>query len=229
VNTSIKFYRVGGWVRDHILGIKSKDIDYAVEAPSYEAMVEYIKAHGKIYQERPEFLTVRARINGEDCDYVMCRKEGAYSDGRHPDQVEPGTIFDDLARRDFTVNAIAMDQGGQLIDPFGGQKDLANRLLRCVGNAYDRFNEDSLRLFRAIRFSITKGMIMHIDVQNCMFSLPLLARLETIPIERIREELVRCFQHDTYATLVTLNKFQNLQQYVFRVRGLQLTPTIVAK
>jgi tRNA nucleotidyltransferase (CCA-adding enzyme) len=96
---TIEYFKVGGFVRDAILGVKSKDIDYAVQAPSYEAMAADIVARGgKIFYEKPEYLTIRAKMNGEDADFVLCRKEGAYSDARHPDKVEPGTIDDDLAR-----------------------------------------------------------------------------------------------------------------------------------
>jgi len=107
----IKLFEVGGHVRDGLLGIKSKDIDMAVEAPSWEAMREFVKHNTKkIFLEKEEFLTIRAMgHDGLPKDFVLCRKDGAYSDGRRPDTVEAGTIFDDLARRDFTVNAIAKE------------------------------------------------------------------------------------------------------------------------
>ncbi len=102
----VKIYLVGGSIRDQLLGLKSKDLDYAVEAGSYEEMRDYIKENGKIFLETPEYLTIRAHLkNGEPADFVLCRKDGEYSDGRRPDKVTPGTLYDDLARRDFTVNA----------------------------------------------------------------------------------------------------------------------------
>jgi tRNA nucleotidyltransferase (CCA-adding enzyme) len=224
---SIKFYKVGGYVRDMQLGVKSKDIDYAVEAESYAAMVDYISGHGKIWQERPQFFTVRARLNNEDCDFVLCRKEGAYSDGRRPDSVEPGTIFDDLARRDFTCNAMALDENGNLIDPHGGQKDLEKRLLRCVGNAYDRFNEDYLRILRALRFSIMKSMSLDGDIVDCLTNSRLVQRLETIPVERIRDEVYRCFTYDTLKTIRTLNAYPYVRDTIFKSESkLILVPTI---
>jgi len=120
-------FEVGGCLRDEFKGIPSKDVDFAVEAPSFEAMRDELIEDGfEIFEERPEFFTIRAKVPKgnplEDrtrvADFVMCRKDGPSSDGRRPDFVEPGTIFDDLARRDFTVNAIARNAiTGEIIDP----------------------------------------------------------------------------------------------------------------
>lgn len=125
--SSIKFYQVGGSVRDSFIGLKSKDIDYAVEAPSFDAMREAIKERGgEIFLETPQFLTIRANVPGMGaCDYVLCRKDGEYVDGRRPETVTAGTILDDLARRDFTMNAIAIAEDGTILDPFDGRKDIS--------------------------------------------------------------------------------------------------------
>lgn len=137
---NIHFYQVGGSVRDSLLGVQSKDIDYAVEAPSFDAMRQaIIDRGGTIFLETPQFFTIRANVPGMGaCDYVLCRKDGQYRDGRHPESVEPGTIYDDLARRDFTINAMAITQNGKLLDPFHGQKHLQARILKTVGRAQDR-------------------------------------------------------------------------------------------
>ncbi len=204
---TIKTYLVGGIVRDRLLGIQSKDWDYAVEAPSYEAMVSWIKERGKIFLEKPEFLTVRAHLaGGQPADYVLCRKDGQYSDGRRPDTVEPGTLFDDLKRRDFTVNAIAYDEEtGQYIDPHGGQEDLKMRDLRCVGKTKDRFSEDALRMLRAIRFSITKDLTMSGSILDSFYDKDLLALLrDKISSDRKRDELEKCFRFSTKKTIETL-------------------------
>lgn len=226
---SIKFYIVGGYVRDQILGVPSKDKDYAVEAPSYEAMRDYIAQHGKIWQERPEYFTIRAKLNGEDCDYVLCRKEGFYSDGRRPDSVQMGTILDDLSRRDFTCNAIAIRDDGSYYDPFDGSNDLQNRILRCVGNPKERFSEDSLRLLRAIRFSITKQMVLDPSIIDCLHDVDIVSKLENVSIERIREELIRCFAYNTQHTLSSLEYYWKVKEAVFGTGDLILTPTIKAR
>lgn len=225
----IKFYKVGGYVRDKIMGVKSKDIDYAVEAPSYEAMRDHIAARGKIWQERPQYFTVRAKLNGEDCDYVLCRKEGYYSDGRRPDVVTMGTIQDDLARRDFTCNAIAEDADGNIIDPFDGAGHIAQKVLCCVGKPADRFSEDSLRLVRAIRFAVTKDFRIDYPIMECLENEAMLQKLENCSIERIREELVKAFEFNTLRTLNVLQQFELLREYLFAGGDLYLTPTIQGK
>jgi tRNA nucleotidyltransferase/poly(A) polymerase len=201
---TIRTFQVGGAVRDRLLGLKPKDIDFAVEAPSFDDMREHVKSTCKtIFLEKPEFLTIRAlHPTMGAVDFVMCRKDGAYSDGRHPDVVEPGTIFDDLARRDFTINAMAIDEQGNLIDPHEGQIDLRLKVLACVGDAEKRFNEDALRIIRAIRFSITKDMQLSGGIQD-VFAEPDLwiPKLQAVSNERVREELHKCFAFSTPKTL----------------------------
>ncbi len=225
---NIKIYRVGGHVRDEILGVRSKDIDYAVEAPSYDAMVEWIRTKGKIYLESPQFWTVRAHLEGKlPADFVLCRKDGQYSDGRRPDSVSVGTLYDDLSRRDFTMNAIAVDEAsGEYIDPFNGIDDLELELIRCVGKAFDRFFEDSLRLLRAIRFKITKGFKLDREIVECLCNPELADRLANVSDERKREELQKCFAKDTVATLDVLSRYDLITKAVFGSKKLWLMPTM---
>lgn len=200
----IKVFEVGGCVRDRILGVPPNDIDFAVEAPSFEAMFQFVKATTKsIFLSKPEFLTIRALTkDNEAVDFVMCRKDGVYTDGRRPDSVEPGDILSDLGRRDFTAGAIAIDSDGKFIDPHGGIKDIEAKLLRCVGITDDRFNEDSLRILRAMRFGITKGFTLHSDIEH-VFSTPevWVPKLASVSQERIREELFKCLKFNTAETL----------------------------
>lgn len=227
---NVRFYQVGGCVRDRMLGIPSKDIDYSVEAASYEemkqAIIQRVGSESAIKVEKPEFVTIRAvdpKLGG--VDFVLCRKEGAYSDGRRPDSVEMGTLHDDLARRDFTVNAMAMDDNGAIIDPFGGQEALNEGRLTCVGGV-ERLREDSLRMIRAIRFHITKGFWLDDDI-GTFLQIPSNARLlENISIERIREELLKCFKHNTYNTLRVLQEYHWIQKAIFVHMGLKLEPTL---
>lgn len=224
----MKLYKVGGFVRDKLLGVKSKDIDYAIEAPSFDDMRnDIIELGGEIFLETPQFFTIRAKIKGEVADFVLCRKESQYSDGRHPDKVEIGTIYDDLARRDFTMNAIALCEDGTYIDPHGGIKDIEKyRIVRCVGSTYERFNEDALRMLRAIRFAITKKFVLHEDICSCLHDWEFVDTLKKVSIERIREELYRCFAFDTMETLFALERFYKIQEVVFDEMGLKLKPTL---
>ncbi len=201
---AVRIFRVGGAVRDIFMHMQSHDVDYAVEAGSYDEMREYFISHGgTIYMERPEFVTIRGRMNGIDADFVMCRREGFYSDGRHPDHVEIGTIIDDLSRRDFTMNAIAIDEDGNYIDPFDGIGDIAIGIIRCVGNAHDRMSEDYLRMVRAFRFSITRRMTIADDIV-AMFDDPQIIEnfVNSVSRERVREEINKAFTCDTVASIM---------------------------
>lgn len=226
---TVRFYQVGGCVRDSLLGIPSKDIDYSVEASSYEEMRSAIVSRlgeSAIKVEKPEFVTIRAvdpKLGG--VDFVLCRKEGSYSDGRRPDNVEVGTLYDDLARRDFTVNAMARGDDGELIDPFGGCLDTAIGKIRCVGGV-ERLCEDSLRMIRAIRFHIVKGFWFDEEIEMFLQTPSNANLLENISIERIREELLKCFKHNTYNTLRVLHSYRHIQRVIFATMGLKLEPTL---
>lgn len=224
-----KFYLVGGYVRDMLLGVKSKDMDYAVEAESFEAMREAILARGgEIFLESPEHFTIRAKVEGLGAaDFVLTRKDGKYSDGRHPETVEIGTLHDDLARRDFTMNAIAQAEDGTIIDPFDGRKAIEHKIIRTVGDPYLRFSEDKLRILRAIRFAITKGFALDPHIVEYIKSFP---SLSGVSLERIREELFKMFEADTMQTLTWLNEFHGLRREIFsptfRGSRIWLKPTI---
>lgn len=217
-------YMVGGAVRDGYMGITPKDIDYSVEAESYEAMRKYILDNGgEIFLETPEYFTIRAKIIKNTSDYVLCRKDGEYTDNRRPDIVEIGTIYDDLERRDFTMNAIAVRSDGVVIDPHNGRGDISKRIIRCVGNTYDRMNEDSLRMVRALRFSITKEMKIHPDIERSFSDNRLLNNLWTkISVDRVKDELMKMFQYDTVKTLRLIAKYPALEQVIFTMRNEQL-------
>ena len=220
----MKLYLVGGQVRDHMMGTRpGKDFDFAVEADSYDEMRAGLIAAGvHIWQERPQFVTIRGRIplpdptsfgnlvqrfsrdNSVDADFTLCRAEAQYSDGRHPDKVTPSTLIVDLSRRDFTVNAVAVSEDGTMIDPFGGQHDADRRILKCVGFATSRFFEDPLRMLRAIRFAVRYKMILDKDIVECLESSMAAALLQSLPVERVREELGKALSHDWLHTITML-------------------------
>lgn len=220
-----KIYQVGGSVRDQLLGQKPKDLDYAVEAPSFDAMRDEINARGyKIFLETPKYLTIRAHGPNGPADFSLCRKDGLYKDGRHPESVEPASIQDDLARRDFTVNAIAIDlDSSEVLDPFDGKKDLEYGYLRCVGKAEDRFEEDRLRAIRAIRFAITKGFTIETKTLQAIHRLTL-AHYKSVSTDRIRDELYKMFAHDSVETMRWLVELDAICE-VIRERELWLKPT----
>lgn len=208
-------YEVGGCVRDDLLGIPSKDIDYCAEAPSFDALREWLVEGGfEIFVDMPEYLTLRARFprdggwehSGKTADFVMARIDGEYTDGRRPDVVTPGTILDDLARRDFTVNAMARTASGVLLDPHNGQRDLATRTLRAVGNPMLRLAEDPLRALRAVRFAVTKGFTIESNLGFALSTVTMADLVSTVVVERRREELHKAFLFDTVKTLALLSE-----------------------
>lgn len=226
-----RFFQVGGSIRDEFLGVKSKDIDFAVEAESFDAMRnEILDCGGKIFLETPQFLTIRANMPYlGNADYVLCRKDGAYSDGRRPDAVVVGDIFDDLARRDFTMNAIARNtRTGAILDPHCGVEDIERGLIRCVGSANHRFHEDKLRMFRAVRFAVTKNFRLDHDINHCIGTFTPM-QFAGVSTERIREEMLKMFQADTLRSIRLLTMDFPVLWEVALQRGLWLKPTIEQK
>ncbi len=233
--TEIRFFQVGGCVRDELLGVPTKDIDFAVEAPSFEAMADAVVARcTKVFTGKDggfigqEFFTIRG-IDPDlgPVDFVLCRKDGPSTDGRRPDFVEPGTLADDLARRDFTVNALARGEDGVLVDPHHGREDLEAGRLRFVGNPEDRLQEDALRAFRGVRFAVTKKFVMTDDTTFAIQDLHTEA-FDAVSTDRIRDELHKMFATDTAASLnLLVNQFPILLETAL-TRGLWLRPTTEA-
>lgn len=226
----IKFYKVGGCVRDKILNRPCKDVDWVVEGlkdfDEFKSVV--VGMGGEIYIEKPEFFTIRAKIpQQKTADYAMCRKDGNYTDGRRPDNVEKCDLTSDLARRDFTMNALAEDEAGNIVDLFEGQKHIASKIIMCVGNPADRFKEDALRMLRAIRFAITLNMTISSEINSCLDKQEFIGLLDNISTERIREELYKCFVHDTNKTLSYLtHEYDGIGNKIFGKKTIWLTPTI---
>ena len=226
---SIEFYKVGGWVRDKLLGQEPKDLDFAVEAESYEAMRQSILGRGgEIYLERPEFFAIRGRLPEYGAaDFTLCRKDGFYSDNRRPDSVEVGNIYDDLSRRDFCCNAIAQNESGNYLDPFGGIEDIKGKVLRAVGSPRERLCEDPLRILRACRFEITKGFKMDRDLHDILMHDHLVIDLlKTVTKERVYEELKRCYLFDTRLTLMFFDYYWSIERLIFENFPIKLEPKI---
>ena len=145
---------VGGWVRDALLGRPGHDVDVTTSAPWQETARVLRAARIEVHETGTAHGTVTAVVDGRPVETTTYRVEGTYSDRRHPDEVRFVTdVREDLARRDFTVNAMAFHPRRGLLDPFDGEKDLASRVIRAVGEPRRRFEEDALRVLRAVRFA----------------------------------------------------------------------------
>jgi tRNA nucleotidyltransferase/poly(A) polymerase len=232
-----KEYLVGGAVRDEILGLKSKDLDYVFvfdnipdgtsSEQCFQEMTNIIKENGEIFLSTPLCYTIRYKdkISKEVKDVVMARKEIGYIPGTRTPIVIPGTLYDDLERRDFTLNALAKNDDGTIIDYFDGLKDLENKVLRTPLDCKVTFDDDPLRILRAIRFSITKDFIIPEEMFRVIMSYDYNKKMSVVSSERIREELFKCFKFDTLQALDTLNDFIPLRNYIFNKTKLWLKPT----
>ena len=183
-------YLVGGCVRDMLLGTIPKDYDFTVETPPENIENILRLYHIPFNAMSAKYGTIVARIGNEEYEITSTRKEADYVDNRHPEEVIFGvSIEEDLKRRDFTINAMAMDSKGNIIDSFDGNKcfDMENHLIKTVGNPETRFKEDPLRIMRALRFSITKGFQLDAATQKAMVDCK--DMLNNISKERITAEL----------------------------------------
>ena len=234
-----KIFLVGGCIRDKILGVQSKDIDFTfvlddlngTVEQGFEHMTQWLKSEGfEIFLSTPDCFTIRAKFpKGHKhqgvADFVMARKEIGYVEGTRTPIVVPGTLKDDLERRDFTVNAMAKGDDGKIIDLFDGMNDLKRMVLITPLPPEQTFNDDPLRVLRAVRFAITKGFslkfldyyINNYDYEN---------KMGVVSTERIREELLKCFKHDTMGTLDMLNDYPTLKRYIFENKLMWLKPTM---
>ena len=183
-NAGFEAFIVGGCVRDIIRGVVPKDWDIATSATPAQAKQLFTRTidtgikHG----------TITVLISKQHYEVTTYRIDGEYLDSRRPETVQfTGNIEDDLARRDFTMNAIAYNPARGFVDPFGGQEDIKRGIIRCVGEPVHRFKEDALRMLRAIRFSGTTGFTICGKTLDAVAELS--QNLQNISPERIREEI----------------------------------------
>jgi tRNA nucleotidyltransferase (CCA-adding enzyme) len=177
---------VGGSVRDSLIGRELEDFDITTDA-----LPEQTKAVFSDYRTVDTGIrhgTVTLVLNAQPYEITTYRVDGDYKDNRHPESVTfTASLEEDLARRDFTVNAMAYSPSVGLVDPFDGVHDLQRRIIRAVGDPYRRFNEDALRILRALRFSSTLGF--DIDESTSKAARELSSNLESISKERVYTEL----------------------------------------
>ncbi len=155
-------YLVGGCVRDFMMGKDFHDLDIVTDVHMDISKPKFKKAGWKVDETGEKFLVLSISKDHQQYEVANFRKDGVYLDGRRPESVEIGTIHEDAARRDFTVNALYLDfDSGHIYDPNGtGLKDIENKVLRFIGKPKDRIKEDHLRIFRFYRF-LTKGFRPH--------------------------------------------------------------------
>ena len=204
-------YIVGGCVRDLIMGLKPKDWDVTTNAKPEELQ--------KIFPEsfyENDFGTVGVKTDSKDStlkviEVTTYRTESEYTDKRHPGKVRfAEKLEDDLKRRDFTINALAMDADGKITDLFGGENDIKSKIVKAVGNAEERFNEDAVRMMRAVRFAATLGFQMEIKTLEAIRKHHGL--LQAISKERIRDELIKIINSaDAYKGIDLLRETELLK------------------
>ena len=181
-------YAVGGCVRDSLLGRTAHDWDLCTSALPQQVMELF--GTEQCIPTGLQHGTVTIKYGGQLYETTTFRTEGSYTDGRHPDAVQfVPDVREDLARRDFTINAMAYNEAEGLVDPFGGQKDLQNGLLRAVGEPQQRFTEDALRILRLYRFAARFGFAL--DTATARAARQLAPHLDCISAERIQEELAK--------------------------------------
>ena len=202
-------YLVGGCVRDMLLEHRPHDWDICTGALPEQVMALFPGS-------RPTGLahgTVTVVIGSRQVEVTTFRTEGSYADHRHPDRVAFVTeLTEDLSRRDFTMNAIALAADGLLADPFGGVEDIREKRIRCVGEPALRFEEDALRMLRALRFSAKLGFTIEINTLLAIQEKAPLAA--TLAAERVREELEKLLLTDAPETVYPLMEMGLLDAYL---------------
>ena len=215
-NSGYEAYVVGGCVRDSLLGRSPKDFDITTNCLP-EEVISIFKSTHKVIPTGLKHGTVTILDEGIPYEVTTFRIDGEYLDNRHPEKVQfTSSLKDDLARRDFTINALAYNNENGLIDCFGGVNDLKNKIIKCVGNASDRFNEDALRMLRAIRFQAELNFKLDRDISD---SIPNLSgNIKNISIERIRDEFNKIILADAFK-IEELDNLGLLKQFIpeFRI------------
>lgn len=237
-----ELFEVGGKVRDELLGLRSKDVDYAVVLESldnwtaeegFKWLENQLQIDGyEIFLSTPDCFTIRAmfpkvhKYSGV-ADFVLARHEVGYVEGTRTPISVLGNLEEDLKRRDFTVNTLARDSQGNLIDMFDGQKDLMSGILRTPLDAAISFNNDPLRIIRGLRFMVTKGFGLADTVIETIESFDA-QRMNVVSDERIREELHKMFHKNTERSmqvLYWLNQINPMLHMNIFSRDMWLMPT----
>lgn len=210
-------YAVGGCIRDSLLGRRPDDWDITTSAKPQETKALF----GKTIDTGIQHGTVTVMRHGRGYEVTTYRVDGEYEDGRHPKEVTfTASLKEDLKRRDFTVNAMAYNEKDGLVDLFGGRQDLEQKIIRCVGEANERFEEDALRIMRAVRFSAQLGFSIEERTKEAIRGHA--ERLRQVSAERIQVELTKLvispnpdflrIAWETGITAVVLPEFDRLME-----------------
>lgn len=184
----LEAWYVGGWVRDALMGCPSHDVDMCCSGLWQESKVALEAAGIAVVESGIKFGGITAISDGERIEVTTYRLDGFYTDGRHPQSVErAASLEDDLARRDFTVNAMAWHPERELVDRYDGQGDLERKLIRAVGDPKRRFNEDALRMLRAVRFACRLDFMIEPETKRALAECAPL--LDAVARERVGIEL----------------------------------------
>ncbi|DAC61324.1 TPA: CCA tRNA nucleotidyltransferase [Candidatus Thalassarchaeaceae archaeon] len=224
LRTEGKAWIVGGWVRDSLLGKINPDLDIATTLTPDKVKDLFPRT----IPIGEDYGTVIVRLEGNsknEWEVTTLRKEGTYGDGRRPDNVTFGKEIEaDLARRDFTINAMAIDDEGRIIDLFGGKNDLQNNTLRAVGEARERIAEDGLRIMRAFRFldkDENSIRTMEEDLENAICENK--EMLKNVSNERIGEEIKRILSSKCSDKILTKMKETGVLSVIFNDMLVDLT------
>lgn len=202
-------YLVGGCVRDILMGRRPNDFDIASSAAPEDIMKIFKKTKGTGLR----YGTVTVFYGKTKAEVTSFRSDGKYSDSRRPDRVRfVSGLREDLSRRDFTVNAMAMDKEGALTDIFDGRGDIERKMLRCVGTAEDRFSEDALRMLRAVRFSAQLGFEIGADEVRAIGKTAL--RAADLSAERVRDEILKTILSDRPEKAALFIEYGLIKKYV---------------
>ena len=208
-------YVVGGCVRDSILGREPHDWDICTPALACELLVEFEEKGYRVIPTGLQHGTITVHLNGNNYEITTFRRDGEYSDGRHPDSVEfTSDLIYDLERRDFTINAMAYNPEEGLIDPFNGFDDIKHKIVRCVEDPQDRFAEDSLRILRAIRLAFQLGFDIDSRTECAMFSIPGFIQLKDLSIERFTSEFIKIIDARHFHWLMFYSYYSIFAQHI---------------
>jgi tRNA nucleotidyltransferase/poly(A) polymerase len=239
---TVQLYEVGGFIRDEFINKlldedrKPKDLDFAVEADGgWTEIKQWVLDQGfRIHDEHSRYCTLRCGVPPEhplrqrvhDADFAMCRADGMYLDGRHPEDVSPASIWEDLSRRDARMNAIARNVNtGEILDPHRGLDDIKNRIVDTVGEPMDRWREDGIRILRHVRQAVQLDFGLASRVWVAMSDPEAHDLLRAQFKEQRQAELARMFRADTIRSMAILHELgQDFIQAAF-ADNIWLEPT----